>query len=141
MSNVLQVRIYIFHLFLSIHFRFVSSPLSHRTDNEKEMLLCDGCNLGYHMKCLVPKLKHVPRSEWLCPMCRPADPPTASSPKKKQRKSTSTAVKKSPAHIRRERMARIEQEVAQEFLNLRKYLDSFPERCRKAGVDPDEPWF
>lgn len=30
-----------------------------RTDNEETMLLCDGCDLGYHMQCLTPPLSEV----------------------------------------------------------------------------------
>ena len=33
------------------------------------MLLCDGCNRGYHMYCLNPPLATVPKSEWFCPPC------------------------------------------------------------------------
>ena len=33
------------------------------------MLLCDGCNTGWHMQCLDPPLKSVPKGDWLCPTC------------------------------------------------------------------------
>jgi hypothetical protein len=33
------------------------------------MLLCDGCNSGYHMKCLVPRVYRVPAGDWLCSGC------------------------------------------------------------------------
>ena len=33
------------------------------------MLLCDGCDKGYHTKCLVPPLLQVPEGEWLCAVC------------------------------------------------------------------------
>jgi hypothetical protein len=33
------------------------------------MLLCDGCNSGYHMKCLVPRVYRVPAGDWLCSEC------------------------------------------------------------------------
>ncbi|KAJ0183051.1 hypothetical protein K1T71_001027 [Dendrolimus kikuchii] len=39
------------------------------TDNEETMLLCDGCDLGYHMHCLTPPLLEVPINQWLCPDC------------------------------------------------------------------------
>ena len=39
----------------------------HRIDNPFSMLLCDGCNLGYHMECLTPPLAEVPLGEWYCP--------------------------------------------------------------------------
>jgi hypothetical protein len=38
-------------------------------DEEEFMLLCDGCGTGWHMMCLVPKLTHIPKEEWLCPRC------------------------------------------------------------------------
>jgi hypothetical protein len=34
------------------------------------MLLCDGCNAGWHMGCLPgKKLKVVPKGNWFCPSC------------------------------------------------------------------------
>ena len=38
-------------------------------DREDSLLLCDGCDLGYHMDCLVPSLSRVPRGRWFCPTC------------------------------------------------------------------------
>lgn len=35
-----------------------------------ELLLCDTCNLVYHMSCLDPPLTSVPPGMWLCPKCR-----------------------------------------------------------------------
>ena len=35
---------------------------------EKRMLLCDGCNTGWHWTCL--ELPKKPEGEWLCPRCR-----------------------------------------------------------------------
>ena len=37
-----------------------------------EMLLCDGpgCNTAYHLGCLRPPLKRVPKGDWLCPSCK-----------------------------------------------------------------------
>jgi hypothetical protein len=34
------------------------------------MLLCDGCDNGYHLACLQPPLAAVPEGEWRCPDCR-----------------------------------------------------------------------
>ncbi|KAF2350689.1 Zinc finger RING-type [Trinorchestia longiramus] len=48
-----------------------------RGDREAELLLCDGCDLGYHMSCLRPPLRSVPVQEWFCPACAP--PPAAAS--------------------------------------------------------------
>lgn len=40
-----------------------------RSDREESMLLCDGCNQGYHMECLVPALTEVPTEFWYCDEC------------------------------------------------------------------------
>lgn len=38
-------------------------------DREDRLLLCDGCDAGYHMECLTPPLDSVPVEEWFCPEC------------------------------------------------------------------------
>ncbi|XP_042242996.1 uncharacterized protein LOC121880040 isoform X2 [Homarus americanus] len=38
-------------------------------DREERLLLCDGCDLGYHLECLDPPLTQVPVEEWFCPCC------------------------------------------------------------------------
>ncbi|KAL3684586.1 hypothetical protein R1sor_002608 [Riccia sorocarpa] len=38
-------------------------------DSEAEMVLCDGCDLGFHTFCLRPILAAVPAEEWFCPSC------------------------------------------------------------------------
>ena len=38
-------------------------------DREEALLLCDGCDLGYHMDCLVPSLNRIPHGRWFCPTC------------------------------------------------------------------------
>ncbi|XP_005401890.1 PREDICTED: PHD and RING finger domain-containing protein 1 isoform X2 [Chinchilla lanigera] len=40
-----------------------------RSDREDRLLLCDGCDAGYHMECLDPPLQEVPVDEWFCPQC------------------------------------------------------------------------
>lgn len=40
-----------------------------RCDGEDRMLLCDGCDLGYHLECLDPPLEQVPPGVWYCPDC------------------------------------------------------------------------
>nr|XP_009939383.1 PREDICTED: PHD and RING finger domain-containing protein 1 [Opisthocomus hoazin] len=42
-----------------------------RSDREDRLLLCDGCDAGYHMECLNPPLSEVPVEEWFCPACAP----------------------------------------------------------------------
>ncbi|XP_043438060.1 PHD and RING finger domain-containing protein 1 isoform X4 [Prionailurus bengalensis] len=49
-----------------------------RSDREDRLLLCDGCDAGYHMECLDPPLQEVPVDEWFCPECAaPGAAPTA----------------------------------------------------------------
>jgi site-specific DNA-cytosine methylase len=39
-------------------------------DDYSSMLLCDGCNLGWHLYCLQPPLEAVPAGSWFCQQCR-----------------------------------------------------------------------
>ncbi|XP_061773603.1 PHD and RING finger domain-containing protein 1 isoform X2 [Nerophis ophidion] len=39
------------------------------SDREDRLLLCDGCDAGYHMECLTPPMDTVPVEEWFCPEC------------------------------------------------------------------------
>lgn len=39
------------------------------SDREDQMLLCDGCDLGYHMNCLENPLTEIPRGNWYCDNC------------------------------------------------------------------------
>ncbi|XP_053384018.1 PHD and RING finger domain-containing protein 1-like [Mercenaria mercenaria] len=41
----------------------------HQCNREDRLLLCDGCDLGYHLDCLSPPLSQVPVEEWFCPNC------------------------------------------------------------------------
>eukprot|EP00667_Euglena_gracilis_P011793 EG_transcript_12055 len=34
-----------------------------------ELLLCDRCDRGYHIFCLVPALSRIPEGSWYCPRC------------------------------------------------------------------------
>ncbi|GLV43661.1 uncharacterized protein CBL_07012 [Carabus blaptoides fortunei] len=40
------------------------------SDREDRLLLCDGCDLGYHLECLDPPMDTVPIEEWFCSECR-----------------------------------------------------------------------
>ncbi|KAJ1379039.1 Zinc finger, PHD-type [Sesbania bispinosa] len=35
----------------------------------EELLLCDKCDKGFHMKCVRPIVVRVPKGSWLCPKC------------------------------------------------------------------------
>ncbi|KAJ8961793.1 hypothetical protein NQ318_021395 [Aromia moschata] len=41
------------------------------SDNEDRMLLCSGCDLGFHLYCLRPPLTDVPAGAWYCDECSP----------------------------------------------------------------------
>lgn len=45
-----------------------------RKGNEDSLLLCDECNMAFHMHCLRPALSVVPEGEWFCPACKPCVP-------------------------------------------------------------------
>jgi hypothetical protein len=36
---------------------------------EDKIILCDRCDRGWHMFCLAPPLKKVPKGDWVCPVC------------------------------------------------------------------------
>ncbi len=40
------------------------------SNRANQMLLCDGCERGYHQYCLSPPLTKVPAGDWLCPGCQ-----------------------------------------------------------------------
>jgi hypothetical protein len=39
-------------------------------ENEVELLLCEGCDRGWHIGCLSPPLKSVPEETWHCSACQ-----------------------------------------------------------------------
>lgn len=41
-----------------------------RQDQEDRMVLCDGCDRGYHIHCMDPPWSRVPRGDWYCPACQ-----------------------------------------------------------------------
>ena len=43
--------------------------LCHLGDNESSLLLCDGCDKGYHTYCFKPVLTNVPEGDWYCYEC------------------------------------------------------------------------
>ncbi|KAI5070153.1 hypothetical protein GOP47_0014496 [Adiantum capillus-veneris] len=38
-------------------------------DRENQLLLCDGCDRGFHSTCLRPIVFRIPSGSWLCPLC------------------------------------------------------------------------
>ncbi|KAI0312283.1 hypothetical protein OF83DRAFT_1146906 [Amylostereum chailletii] len=43
--------------------------MCHKNDRGEEMLLCDGCDCGFHMFCLDPPLLSIPKGQWFCHTC------------------------------------------------------------------------
>uniref|UniRef100_A0A1Y1JV23 Bromodomain adjacent to zinc finger domain protein 2B n=1 Tax=Photinus pyralis TaxID=7054 RepID=A0A1Y1JV23_PHOPY len=41
----------------------------HNGDNEDKLLLCDGCDKGYHTYCFKPKMDNIPEGDWYCHEC------------------------------------------------------------------------
>ncbi|KAK9709113.1 hypothetical protein K7432_018632 [Basidiobolus ranarum] len=48
---------------------YVVCEICNNGDDEGAMLLCDGCNRGFHIYCLRPPLKSIPTTDWFCPRC------------------------------------------------------------------------
>ncbi|KAI6152394.1 hypothetical protein BKA82DRAFT_4457467 [Pisolithus tinctorius] len=43
-----------------------SCEICQKKNHEDQMLLCDGCDCGFHMFCLDPPLTSIPRGQWFC---------------------------------------------------------------------------
>ncbi|KAI9010358.1 chromatin remodelling complex Rsc7/Swp82 subunit-domain-containing protein [Phycomyces nitens] len=37
--------------------------------DESTLMICDGCDRGWHTGCCDPKINHVPEGSWLCKLC------------------------------------------------------------------------
>ncbi|KAG9317792.1 PLU-1-like protein-domain-containing protein [Chiua virens] len=46
-----------------------SCEVCQKKNHEEEMLLCDGCDCGFHMFCLDPPLTSIPKDQWFCHTC------------------------------------------------------------------------
>lgn len=55
-----------------------------RKGDAETMLLCDGCNRGYHSTCLKPAIEVIPKGDWYCYDCRPEEPPPKPRDKKRR---------------------------------------------------------
>lgn len=50
-------------------FDYTNCEICNSADREESMLLCDGCDKGYHMECLDPPLTEIPEGSWYCDNC------------------------------------------------------------------------
>jgi uncharacterized Zn finger protein (UPF0148 family) len=48
----------------------VSCEVCNFPDAEAQMLICDGCSLGWHLQCMTPPMTQIPKGAWTCPNCR-----------------------------------------------------------------------
>ena len=62
-----------------------------RDDEDHKMLLCDGCDKGYHTHCLVPKLSVIPDAEWFCYECVTAKRPKTAAAEAFERRQAEKA--------------------------------------------------
>ncbi|KIK96126.1 hypothetical protein PAXRUDRAFT_826282 [Paxillus rubicundulus Ve08.2h10] len=46
-----------------------SCEVCQKKNHDEEMLLCDGCDCGFHMFCLDPPLTTIPKGQWFCHTC------------------------------------------------------------------------
>ncbi|EGO02116.1 hypothetical protein SERLA73DRAFT_159163 [Serpula lacrymans var. lacrymans S7.3] len=46
-----------------------SCEICQKKNRGEEMLLCDGCDCGFHMFCLDPPLATIPKGQWFCHTC------------------------------------------------------------------------
>mmetsp|Transcript_5803 Transcript_5803/g.14747 ORF Transcript_5803/g.14747 Transcript_5803/m.14747 type:complete len:423 (-) Transcript_5803:484-1752(-) len=77
-------------------------------EHDESILLCDGCDAGFHMACLTPPLLQVPSGDWFCSFCTSHSPESSSTnathpqdrlsavedtpPRKRTRRSAAAAV-------------------------------------------------
>ncbi|GFS02191.1 bromodomain adjacent to zinc finger domain protein 2B [Elysia marginata] len=47
----------------------VTCQICRKDDNEAELLLCDGCDKGYHTYCFRPQMQDIPEGDWYCFEC------------------------------------------------------------------------
>lgn len=63
-----------------------------RKSDDENLLLCDGCNQGFHLYCLRPALKSIPRGDWFCVSCRPKRDVRSHREKQRTRKEASSSL-------------------------------------------------
>ena len=54
----------------SFTFRPQKCKICRRKELGSTLILCDDCNLAYHLQCLRPALSEVPQGHWSCPVCK-----------------------------------------------------------------------
>jgi len=101
-------------------------------EDADNMLLCDGCDKGYHMKCLTPPLQTLPEGDWFCSECEKTKNTKGKrkatilkgkgkEPKeKKQKRATKTSEEEIPKDNEKETEKENEKEIEKEKENEKK---------------------
>ena len=69
----------IFSLFLCEFFSSIESDASEHNElctvcnKDGTLILCEDCPRGFHVECVYPPIKKIPRGMWTCQICRGAD--------------------------------------------------------------------
>lgn len=70
----------------------VRCRICRRNKDDDSLLLCDGCNSGFHLYCLRPPLHSIPSGDWFCVSCKP---PSCSGTNSHQRRNRREALEAS----------------------------------------------
>ncbi|KAA3681935.1 uncharacterized protein DEA37_0011595 [Paragonimus westermani] len=72
-SNASHATLMLDHFGISVQYCLLKAPqlcqICRRDNNEAQLLLCDGCDHGYHTYCFRPPLVHIPQGDWFCYDC------------------------------------------------------------------------
>jgi hypothetical protein len=49
--------------------KYLVCDVCHSGLDDDHMLICDGCDKLFHLYCLTPRLKRVPKGDWFCKTC------------------------------------------------------------------------
>ena len=47
----------------------IACELCHIVEEPERMLICNGCQKGFHSDCLEPPVKNIPVGQWFCDLC------------------------------------------------------------------------
>ena len=69
------------------HYDSVCCELCMDGGREHELVLCDGCDRGWHISCMNPPRATVPEGVWFCDACEPAgSPPERPAARRRRRR-------------------------------------------------------
>ncbi|XP_027000849.1 bromodomain adjacent to zinc finger domain protein 2A isoform X1 [Tachysurus fulvidraco] len=120
----------------------VTCQVCHKGDNDAFLLLCDGCDHGWHMFCLRPKVTQVPEGDWFCPTCHSLESGTDSQTNRSARQRAK-AQKRRPAHgvenSNEEQRHRKSMTTLQKYVSTPSSGSSYPLPKRKRMATRNQP--